>query len=171
MNIGTNKVSKKATLIVITVAILGVLAGSAGTYYGFKKNNYANEPPKPPVQSQEAQIQFEDKVPAGTLSPTTIVGKPSDYIGKDIKVRGILVTQSKDKYLLVGQEKDKPSAVSLDAAKNKIDPMPYVSGYSNSKDYNGGDKSTTQQVGAVTVTGTINSGAQGLILTVQKIEF
>ena len=172
MNLGKNRVAKNTVLIVVATAILGMLSGAGLTYAVLKDDLQKNNSQVAARQEAEARVnQLEDNIPTGSISPTAIANKPEDYKGKEVKVRGRLVMISSDKYVVAGQEKDKPGSIIVDVAKNNINPDKFISGYTNPGDLKSSNQNQApESVGAVTITGTIDSGSQGITLTALKID-
>src|SRR5688572_28657823 len=106
-----SKPSKKSIVTIVVIAILSASAGSGITYLALKdkivfRNSSVGD--NSTTKEQSSPPELEKTLPAGTLSPTTIAAKPDDYNGKEVKVRGLIVETSDGKYVIVGQETEKP---------------------------------------------------------------
>jgi len=110
----------KKNLIAVLLFLL-VLAGSNVLTYVLTKN--ANEGKVPESVKTSSSLGADPtKMPSDTVSPTTIVKKPSDYIDRETKVRGILVKLQDGRYIIAGQESQNSGAITVDnEAKLNLD--------------------------------------------------
>lgn len=176
MNLRVSSPKKKLLIIGISVVVLAAAAGSAATYFALRDNLIRNYDTAGQAQTGNAATQplTEEKLPEGTISPTTIARDYDQYNGKELKVRGRIIEISEGKYMIVGQEQKEPAAVNLDISKANTDISQYISGYSDISRYNAGNdpnKPEIKTAGAVTVTGTIGLDGRNVKLTASKIEF
>lgn len=168
-------------MILVAVALLGGFAGSGITYFLVENNDrnlksQGNDPAKPPLsetgdtpQGIPVPVKFEDTLPQGTISPTTVAAKLQDYTDKEVKLRGLILEISPGKYGIVGQEKKNAARLNLDFSGSTIDPKQYISGFGYEDDSNAMKKT----VGAVTVTGTVTSSptSGGTTIKVKAVQF
>lgn len=172
----TVKKSKKPVLLLVVVALLGILAGSAITYAIFRDDINEVKQPQSAAQSEPVkQIiadSFDQKLPEGTISPGEIINNPDTYKGKEVKVRGRVVETGDNKYVLVSSEANGKGSVVLDVP-NGVDIAKYVAAYSDPKKITPVESEsnpTPKSVKPVTVTGTLVFEGNNLKLKATKID-
>lgn len=154
MSESTSKPSKKLIISFIVVGILGLLVGSGITYAQIRRSNSdkSGQPisnSKTPEGAKPA-TQIESKLPDGTISPSTIIAKASEYDGKDVAVRGLVVNLNADKYVIVGQQSKDNTAINLDTSTNpKLNLKDFVGATSGAD-----TAASTALSGPVTIKGT-----------------
>ena len=87
--------------------------------------------PKPTDSSYSPKLDKE--LPEGTISPHTVASDPNQYLGKEIKVRGLIVESSPGQYSITSQKSDEPLGLKLELGSN-IDVKPYLNVGYNSKE-------------------------------------
>lgn len=163
---------KPTNKVIIPVSILMLISGGigAGVTYLSLRDNLVSSPPQrgntPRPEGVTAPLQLESKLPEGTLSPTVVATSPDTYNGKEISVRGILLESGQGRFILVGQELDKPRSVTLDFTGTDIDPKPFIGAFTNENEAAFSNKST----GPVTVTGTAQKDGLNVKLIVKSVQ-
>lgn len=178
MNLAKPNVSKKVLLTIVVVGILGILAGSAGTYLALQDNLSKDDANTANTQTSSdnapsSSMKLETKIPEGTISPTEIMKKPTEYKDKEVNVRGILVDGGNKTYFVSGQETTGAGSVSLDLSNAaNLDINKYVGTYADPKQAPVQEGTNSPAIARpVTVKGTVKIDDSGkLALFVTSIE-
>jgi hypothetical protein len=120
--------------IVLTLTVLLVLAGGIAYIVSAQLKEESRDP-----YSSELTLQIanpDKALPKGTVSPTQIIAKPTEYTDKELLLRGVVVEPKKGEYYLQGQESSNRGSVRLDVGKNNIDIAKLTT--SGSADYESG---------------------------------
>ena len=102
------------------IAFLLVLAGTNFLTYALTGNRSAQQKPRPlsgPVEKPATTntdsknfINKDKKIPEGTITVADLTKNLRNYEGKDVIVRGIIVTNGQEKYSIIDQyDSSKPS--------------------------------------------------------------
>lgn len=163
---------KPTSKVILSTSVLMLIGGGigAGATYLSLRDNLLSSPPQsgntPRPDGVAAPLQLESKIPEGTLSPTVVAASPDTYSGKEINVRGILLESVAGKFILVGQELDKPRSVTLDFTGTNIDPKPFIGAFTNDNEAAFSNKTT----GPVTVTGIAQKDGLNVKLLVKSVQ-
>lgn len=147
----------KKTLLVVTPFIIGAAGGSAITHFLVDKGKVnapalttSNNPETPSFKAAVGTGQ-DTSLPKGVLSPNTVALDASNYLNKEVKVKGVVIDAGNHRYNIVGQNADQAIALSLDFSQTKLDPSKFAFSASSSK------SSKPQPPKAVTVAGTLKA--------------
>ncbi len=171
------KKPSKSVIIVLGAVVLGGVIGGAGTYVltrSSDKSSSANtevaslgkEPEKPEFKDVPT-ASTDTTLPAGVLSPSDISAQAFKFVGKDVKVKGIVTQTQEGKYSLVGQDGERPVGLPLDFGKSNLNPKDYAAATSQSSE-------KPKDPSAVTVSGKIvetkNGSTSMFTLEVTSVE-
>lgn len=166
----TSQISRKKVFVAATIASIGALAGSGVTYLLLQDNSVvSNAPGRSAIIKNKPEL--EGNIPDGTVSPTTIVANLNEYKDKEVKIRGTIIETAPGKYIIAGQEQDRPAAINLDFSNSNIDPTPYISGYTEeAKKASGSQKADSEQIVPVTLTGKVSFASNAVTAKITNLE-
>lgn len=164
--------SKKMTTIGATTLVLLAAGGTGGFFTGkyisdqnHKKAILSKGDVKhPEFKDTVATPRPEATLPSGTISPSEVTAHVTSYVGKKVKVRGLVVEVSVGKFIISGQDEKKPSALPLIPNKNTSE----IAQFANTQPTK--DNPQPQIKNAVTISGTIQQSGNTIALSVDSIE-
>lgn len=136
MKLGTKQISNKSLLMLSAILIIGLLSGTGGYFLGYDKaqNKYTTDPSLTPDETKgtTSQPTTDTSLPEGIISPTQVSKKPEDYLGKELKLKGVIVETGDNNFIIAGMEESGSGGIKLDLSGFSGDPKEFAISNTNS---------------------------------------